>query len=64
MYSYDHIVRGVLHGMILNMLERGFTEEEAVTVLQSKQVRHVLDGEGEQLVGLGWKLAGHFTREG
>lgn len=57
MYSYDRIVQQVLHGMILNMLERGLNENEVVEVLQSKQVRWELDNNDDMLIEVGKKLA-------
>lgn len=57
MYSFDTISYLVIKGIALNLFERGFSEEEVKAVLQSKQIRWMLDGVGEELIGVGYKLA-------
>ena len=57
MYSYERVVCNVLEGMILNLLERGFTQEQVVETLQSKQVRWLLDRQENELMEAGYDLA-------
>lgn len=56
MFSYDRIVRNVLYGMAVSLMQRGYNQDEVIEKLQSRDVRHMLDQNDEQLVVVGIKL--------
>lgn len=62
MYSYDRIARLLIQGMIEEMLDRGFTEDQVKDVLMSTQVRHTLDDYEDELISEGRKLANDFQK--
>lgn len=62
MYSYDTIAAMVIAGITAGLLHRGLSEEEAIKVLQSKQVRWTLDGRGDELYEAGLRLSSSMDR--
>lgn len=62
MYSFERIAREVISGISYGLLKRGFTKQEIIDVLQSKQPRHLMDCDNS-LEMLGVMLSESFSKE-
>lgn len=57
MYSFSRPAWLFWQGLYEGLREEGYSHERAIEMLQSKKVRHMLDGEGKRLERLGKNMA-------
>lgn len=61
MYSFRRPAFDFWQGFYEGLIANGFTHEQALTEMQSSNVRHWLDSEEDKIVSLGRKMAEGYS---